>query len=189
MLTAKKLNDSNPYAHRDELDWLTSAAKSLPDGSVCVMLGAGPGVLALALFEGNPTLDIFVVDNVATNYTEEHVKYAGYWANYILKDSAVAGEEWGDVQVDMLIVDADHSYEAVCKDIKAWWKHVKIGGSFFFHDVWEREGGFRGTGDWELSGVYEVLYEMKRTDFELEAVVGISRVYRKTGTYANFCVE
>lgn len=36
--------------------------------------------------------------------------------------------------VDMIFIDADHSYEGVKKDYEAWFSRVKIGGYFAFHD-------------------------------------------------------
>lgn len=37
--------------------------------------------------------------------------------------------------IDMLFVDADHSYPGVKKDYNAWYPIVKMGGYFAFHDV------------------------------------------------------
>jgi len=36
--------------------------------------------------------------------------------------------------VDMLFIDADHSYEGASSDFNAWKKHIKIGGHILFHD-------------------------------------------------------
>jgi predicted O-methyltransferase YrrM len=36
--------------------------------------------------------------------------------------------------VDMVFIDADHSYEGVKKDFEAWFGKVKKGGFFAFHD-------------------------------------------------------
>lgn len=47
--------------------------------------------------------------------------------------SAIYGDTWnGDIHI--LFVDADHSYEAVKADIKAWSPHVVRGGLMIFHD-------------------------------------------------------
>lgn len=36
--------------------------------------------------------------------------------------------------VDMVFIDADHSYNGVKKDYEAWFEKIKIGGFFAFHD-------------------------------------------------------
>ncbi len=36
--------------------------------------------------------------------------------------------------IDMVFIDADHSYKGVEKDYSAWFGRVKIGGFFAFHD-------------------------------------------------------
>lgn len=38
-------------------------------------------------------------------------------------------------QVDLVFIDADHSYEAVLADMEAWWPHVKLGGLLVGHDA------------------------------------------------------
>ncbi len=49
-------------------------------------------------------------------------------------DSVEWGHRWKDMPVHIVFVDADHSYEAVQKDIKAWSPHVVSGGLMIFHD-------------------------------------------------------
>lgn len=36
--------------------------------------------------------------------------------------------------VDMVFIDADHSYQGVKKDFEAWFYRIKIGGYYAFHD-------------------------------------------------------
>lgn len=45
-----------------------------------------------------------------------------------------AASEFEDLSVDFLFIDADHSKEAVTKDIQAWLPKVKIGGIIAGHD-------------------------------------------------------
>lgn len=43
------------------------------------------------------------------------------------------GKEWSE-PIDLLFIDAGHTYEEVSKDIAAWVDHVKAGGVIVFHD-------------------------------------------------------
>jgi predicted O-methyltransferase YrrM len=40
-----------------------------------------------------------------------------------------------DHTLDFVFIDADHTYEGVCADIKAWWSKVKQGGALCGHDA------------------------------------------------------
>lgn len=46
-----------------------------------------------------------------------------------------AVKEFKDSEIDFVFIDADHSYEAVKKDIEDWDPKVKIGGYVFGHDI------------------------------------------------------
>ena len=48
-------------------------------------------------------------------------------------DSSEIGKSW-DKEIDMVYIDADHSYEGVRKDLDAWIPHVKSGGIVSGHD-------------------------------------------------------
>lgn len=37
--------------------------------------------------------------------------------------------------IDMIFIDADHSYDAVKLDVESWYPHVKNGGYLYFHDA------------------------------------------------------
>lgn len=50
--------------------------------------------------------------------------------------------------VDCVFIDADHSYEAVRKDLRAWWPHVRSGGLFAGHDYHMFEGVKRAVDEW-----------------------------------------
>ena len=50
----------------------------------------------------------------------------------VVGESTEVAEEFNDI--DFLFVDADHEYESVKKDIKAWLPKVKVGGKILFHD-------------------------------------------------------
>jgi predicted O-methyltransferase YrrM len=49
--------------------------------------------------------------------------------------SDVIAKDFLDASCDFVFIDADHSYEAVLRDIDAWWPKVRPGGMLAGHDV------------------------------------------------------
>lgn len=185
------LNDHIRYAMPDELAAIRNISHNLNGNSNVVMLGAGPGVMALAVLEGQSSgivpATFWVVDNEPKTfwYMEQHIDASKLLSPVmknerffmIVGDSAKVGEGWSG-EVDFLIVDADHSEEGVLKDIDAWWPKVKRGGTALFHDFLERPGGFDGPGEWAQGGVARAI-EQRNKDWYFVKTVGISIVYRK----------
>lgn len=60
-------------------------------------------------------------------------KYLPNW-KFINKPSEEAEKGW-DTPIDLIFIDADHSYEAVKIDVESWCPHVKSGSLMFFHDA------------------------------------------------------
>lgn len=54
-----------------------------------------------------------------------------------------AADEFRDNTFALVYHDADHSYEAVKRDIKVWWPKIKPGGIMAFHDYFMSEYGVR----------------------------------------------
>lgn len=50
------------------------------------------------------------------------------------KQSQVAVEDFSDNSMDLVFIDADHSYSGVKQDINLWWNKVKSGGYLGGHD-------------------------------------------------------
>jgi hypothetical protein len=181
------LNSSNQYAYTEELDWIRDFASEVdmsPSAPIYnyVMLGAGPGVFAVALAEGNKLIPIEIVDNNTTHWVQQHLMALNSFNEilYVISDSAVRGKSYRGRPIDLLIVDAAHDEVSVTKDIQAWTPHVRIGGHIFFHDYLEREGGFNGLGKWEPYGVARAVWKNLNLDYwKWVDDVGISRIYRK----------
>lgn len=141
-MNALELNHKNTYATPDELIWLTAQAGQLPLWADVVMIGAGPGVMALALIEGRPQIKLTVIDKTSTEYVKAHIEqfdfsYTGI--TYVISDSAYFGTQWTGPKLDFLIIDGDHTYAGVKRDLDAWTAHVKPNGLIFLHD-YDAEG-------------------------------------------------
>jgi hypothetical protein len=61
-------------------------------------------------------------------------------------DSISASEHMADGELDYIFIDGDHSYDAVCKDLRAYWSKVKQGGIFAGHD-WNLPDVYRAVND------------------------------------------
>lgn len=172
MLTANELNARLPYCFGNEIEWLTDYSKNIKRA---IVLGAGPGLMSLALLEGNPNLELHAVDlNQATLATYvAHLKAAGF-ENFFLYLGLTSefANRFDDSYFDFIIVDADHSGDAVALDIALWWPKLQSDGSMFFHDYEDLEKN--GT-----NGVKPIVDKLIK-DNDLRSVrVGISMVVEK----------
>lgn len=104
-----------------------------------VEVGVDKGILFGMLLKDCPALseltgvDVFpdrLRSHRAFDYAEQHKDRA----RLIVGDSAAAASEFEDGSLDFVFIDADHSYEAVRRDIDAWRSKVKPGGWFGGHD-------------------------------------------------------
>ncbi len=139
MSRAKALNDCAAYATYEELDFLSQAAADLgPEASV-VMIGAGPGVMAVAMLEANRSLHMTIIDNTEIRYAQAHLNDLGAGAQFLLADSKLVAMDW-NTPLDFLIVDGDHSYIGVMADLTLWLPHLRPGATVFIHDCYPTVG-------------------------------------------------
>jgi len=136
-MNAIELNRACTYATPGEVDWLIAEAKKIPVYASVMMIGAGPGVMAVALLEGNPKIALTIVDKTSCQYVKAHISQMDIEivtsVTYYEMDSATLGNQ-NRTWFDFLVIDGDHSYEGVKRDLDAWLKHVKPGGLVFLHD-------------------------------------------------------
>lgn len=176
MLSVNDFNKILPYLFGNEIAYLRQLGKKLSNDSRVVMLGVGPAMMLLALYEDRTTpLHTWGYDIMDVESAEAHLAAAGksHWAALTYCDSAQAAEEWEDAVVDLLLIDACHTFECVNRDITAWWPKVRVGGLLFFHDYVPQEH------DTTINGVRAAV-EKNRTENWLEiARPGISIVFKK----------
>lgn len=176
-MDATDLNSRLPYLFGNEIDWFHKTAKGLPEKSQVAVLGAGPGLMCLSLLEGNPTLQIYTVDRdpAVVETFNKHLNAAGFHVPPFIMDTChpVLLNLVEDESLDLLVIDADHSFHAVKRDVQHWWRKVKYDGLILFHDYIDIEmngtnGVARAVGEMEVAGGWQ----------EVEQV-GISIVFRK----------
>jgi SAM-dependent methyltransferase len=63
----------------------------------------------------------------------------------IRKRSLEAADDFSDNSLDLVFIDADHSYNAVIADIRKWWDKLKPGGILCGHDFTFKEGVCRAV--------------------------------------------
>lgn len=181
--SAKILNDSAPYALDEELVYVRKLADKVKTNEHILMLGAGPGVFALAMLEGrNHPPHLTVVDYEFGSWFDAHLLGIGADISRVDKiqsDTATLGGGWEGPAFALIVVDADHSYMGVCRDIAAWWNHLKPGGWMVFHDYLERTDGFNGVGAWQKGGTAEALNDCLPEEIHNAQAFGISMALQK----------
>ena len=80
---------------------------------------------------------------------KENLRLLGHQATVeiLQEDSAQACDHFADRSIDLVFVDADHSYEAVRKDLAAWLPKVAVHGVLCGHDYTTRPGVRRAVDE------------------------------------------
>jgi len=139
----------------------------LPADAKIVNVGSGVGTSGLSMKLGNPKANITTVDISAggplgglENERNAFEKAPGVpLPTQVLGDSSTIGKTWKGGDLDLVLIDGDHSREGITKDIDAWYPHVKAGGYIGFHDyqalVW---ADVKNVVDAKMAGDEKILH-------------------------------
>jgi predicted O-methyltransferase YrrM len=130
---------------------LYNAARALAPGSIVVELGSYLGASACALAEGGRNrIKLFCVDTWLNDAMSEGAKdtYETFkenvrqYGNVIISIRGRTDEiaRQFKTAVDLLFIDADHSYEAVKADLAGWLPRLRPGALIILHDWGWAEG-------------------------------------------------
>lgn len=133
------------------------------------MVGASDPQLAIAIDVFQDDGNLTVTDGMTNNSHYQHFEQAVYsWANYrneIVTDSEVviikgytyeAVSLFPDGFFDFVYIDADHSKEAVLRDMQQWWPKVAVGGTLAGHNYFQHQSTYQ-------FGVVEAVAEFRQS--------------------------
>jgi len=127
----------HPDIHRKQ--WLDQLVKG-NNFTLGAEIGVHEGVTHLYLLERNPSLTMVGVDwyqgKQAKYWDQVRPKLAHYGirSRFYKMDTVKAAANVGTGELDFVFIDADHKYENVIRDIKAWAPKVRKGGFVTGHD-------------------------------------------------------
>jgi predicted O-methyltransferase YrrM len=139
-----------------EIEWLTETACTMPIGARVVEIGSWKGKSTVAIckgladrnarmwavdtFEGDAGTDQFIGQvppgEVLDAFRANTREFA--FLELVIARSTEAATRFDDASLDWIFIDADHSYEAVVADIRAWTRKLKPGGLMSGHDFGQR---------------------------------------------------
>lgn len=146
--------DIEGWLTEPEGEYLAHVGAMLPQGAHCVEVGTFLGRSAAAFLSRAPHLDMLCIDTFDGRATskanplppllnmkrmeEEVARVIGRGAALpVMSTSLEAAKRLEDADLDYLFLDADHSYEAVLADLRAWWPKMKPGATLYGHDYHE----------------------------------------------------
>lgn len=90
--------------------------------------------------EGGPFADEHAINGTLYEHFLENIKPVKHVINPIRMDSISASKLFTDRTLEFVFIDADHSYEGVSADIKAWKPKLIPGGFLCGHDInWSQD--------------------------------------------------
>lgn len=130
---------------------------------ICVEVGIGYGLHAREILDNTSLDKLYLVDPMSyypnDSFANDVLNYGGFeklvknikthlnihenrYTWYRCPSLSITNDQIPDESVDAIFIDADHSYEAVSKDLPFWWNKLKRGGWLLGDDY---DSGFPGT--------------------------------------------
>tara|TARA_B100000424_G_scaffold118017_1_gene89082 strand:+ start:322 stop:954 length:633 start_codon:yes stop_codon:yes gene_type:complete len=115
----------------------------------CAEVGIGYGFHARQILENTSIEKLYLVDPMKfypnDGFATDVISYGGFdklvrninlhlelynlrYTWYRQESLTITNDQIEDESLDAVFVDADHSYEAVSKDLPFWWNKLKVGG-------------------------------------------------------------
>jgi hypothetical protein len=88
--------------------------------------------------------------NAAYHLSVNAIRPFGERAHIIKADTVDAADQFEDYSLDVVFIDADHSYEGCRRDIIAWRSKVKPGGLLCGHDYANKNGDVKRAVDEQI---------------------------------------
>jgi len=137
-----------------EIELLTAEAAKVPSGGCVVEVGSYLGKSTVAMAAAvKPNVMVWAVDmwdnrnmgkieakDTFPEFLKNTEEYRGSVIAYIRKPSVEAAATWTG-EIDLLLIDADHTYEGALADLDGWVPHLKRGGVLIMHDYTEKAAG------------------------------------------------
>jgi predicted O-methyltransferase YrrM len=151
----EKALEISGWMSETELAFLNTIAHSITADGKVVEIGSWKGRSTVAICEAlkqKPEVEFYAVDTFEGDpeiwkdgYKEEldndsiYKEFQKNTAEYgflkiIRTTSNEASIQFADESLDWVFLDGDHSYDAVCNDVRAWFPKLKYGGLLSGHD-------------------------------------------------------
>lgn len=132
----EKVKTVNSLLATEDKEVLAKYAKKIPENGVIVDIGTHQGSSAFTMaIASKKSVKVFTVDPNAydTFFTKRKELNLKNRVFYIQDTSVNASTDWKG-KIDLIFIDAIHSYGGIKEDFEAWGKFVKKGGYIIFHD-------------------------------------------------------
>ena len=117
-----------------------------------VEVGVSDGKLSNYLLAQIPTLYLYGVDIESNECIRAVYDNFSNRSVFFERDSVEVAQFLANGMFDLVFVDADHTYDAVVRDLRAWAPKVRPGGIFAGHDYgWEFPGVVRAVQEFALA--------------------------------------
>ena len=141
-------------------------------------VGVADGALSNYLLTTIPTLYLYGVDIESNECIWAVYEHFSDRAVFVERDSVDAAQSLANGFFDLVFIDADHTYDSVLKDIRAWAPKVRPGGILAGHDYgWEFPGVVRAVQEFAVATGWRLLTSNGNVWFLKSEVAPQRRIY------------